>query len=469
MKRLWSVVVATVTATLFLTSFTPANSQDHRPSRLEPAAALIRAANQARTSPSSRGRRLSHEQRVRNFRVVGHSNLGGGGFNADVYAYGDFAYVGVWGNDPEFDIPCPATGVKVVDISRPSHPVLAGILQNPEGTTAEDIVVQHVRTARFEGDLAVAGIQACNSETPVFRGLQFFDVTHPYHPQELGRWRAPGPVGGCHEVDLVVRRSGRVVAACAVPFAEVINGTDEVVVVDATNPYTPHKEAGFAIGRDLGVEPGFEVEEGVGCGPAVFAHSVRFFDQARLLYVSYWDGGTVRLKVGTDLTAVSRTRITPPDEDGDNHSMTLGGRDQSLLLINPEDFSPEDPECEEFDGWGELYIYDNSNPGKTRFLSTFSTSHSRGVRTDGFYSIHNSEFVGEDQVFAAWYSDGIRWIDVSDPTSAFERGHFVPPAAEDPLGFFPTAPIVWGVWPHNGLILASDINSGLWILRPGKG
>lgn len=468
MRRLRNVVLAVLTGALILGGFTPATSQDRDPrQRLDPEKWLIDAANDARNKSSSSTERLSHETRVKNFEVVGHSNLGGDGFNADVYAHGDFAYVGVWGNDPDFDIPCPATGVKVVDISRPSHPAPAAVLQNPEGTTAEDVVVERVSTPRFTGDLAVAGIQACSGDTPVFRGLQFFDVTDAYHPRQLGRWRAPGPVGGCHEISLAVRRSGRVLAACAVEFAEVSNGSDGVVVVNATNPYRPRKLFGFALGRVLGVEPGIGVEEGVGCFPAVFAHSVRFFDRGRVLYASYWDAGTIRFNVGTDgLSVVGRTRITPPDEDGDNHSMTLGGTNESVLLINPEDFSPVDPECEEFGGWGDLYIYDNSNPQETRFLSTFSTPHSRGVRTDGFYSVHNSEFVGSDQVFASWYSDGIRWIDVSDPTSAFERGHFIPPAVEDPLGFFPSAPIVWGVWPHNGLILASDINSGLWILRP---
>jgi hypothetical protein len=49
-------------------------------------------------------------------------------------------------------------------------------------------------------------------------------------------------------------------------------------------------------------------------------------------------------------------------------------------------------------------------------------------------------------------------------------GQFVPPAAADPTGTFPTVPIVWGVYLDRarGLVLASDINSGLWILRPKR-
>ena len=101
---------------------------------------------------------------ARNFRVIGHHDLGGGGLNADVYSHGNFAYVGVWSG------PCPATGVKVVDISNPARPVLAARLQNDPGTSAEDVVVMTVSTPFFRGNLAGDGHQACQRIAPVFRG-----------------------------------------------------------------------------------------------------------------------------------------------------------------------------------------------------------------------------------------------------------------------------------------------------------
>ena len=91
-----------------------------------------------------------------------------------------------------------------------------------------------------------------------------------------------------------------------------------------------------------------------------------------------------------------------------------------------------------------------------------------GNRTDGFYSVHNTEVVRGDQAFSSWYSDGIVWWHIGSSGVTRLRGQFVPPAAPDPMGFFPTVPIVWGVYPDRdaNLILASDINSGLWILKP---
>jgi hypothetical protein len=423
----------------------PQQATSHRGDRLAEAARRVTPA----ASPAAQAKR---------FKLLGHSRLGGGGFNADVWGHRGFAYVGVWGAGPEA---CPATGVKVVDYRNPRRPRLVSRLQNPAGTTAEDVVVRRVHTQAFHGDLAVAGIQACDPGTSVLRGLQFFDVTHPRRPRELGRWAAPRPTGGCHEVDLVMRRDGRVLAGCAIPFAEQINGSDEVVLVDASNPRRPRKVGGWALGRDLGLDP----TQGVGCFAASFAHSVRFFDGGRTVYVSYWDAGTINLRIGNPAAPrfVGRTPIAPPDEDGDNHSMTLakGGR---VLVINPEDFCVGDG----FGGWGEVYLYDNTRPRRTSFLGTFSTPNSRSSRTDGIFTVHNTEVVRGDEAFSSWYSDGIVWWHIGSSGVTRMRGQFVPPAAPDPMGFFPTIPIVWGVYPDRdaNLILASDINSGLWLLKP---
>ena len=404
------------------------------------------------------------KMRTFNFTVVGHSALGGSGLNADVWKHRGYAYVGVWSG------PCPATGVKVADVRNPHNPTLVSRLQNPAKTSAEDVVVRHVDTRRFTGDLAVVGIQACGNpvKSPVFRGLEFFDVTDPTVPREIARYHVNPDTVGCHEVDLAVR-DGRVLAACANVFAEQIVGSDEVIVVDVTNPFQPRKVGGFALGRDLNVDPA-DNPDNLGCFSASFAHSVRFTNAGRSLFASYWDYGTLRFRVHPDgrLTGpVGRTDIAPPDEDADNHSMTLA-RGGGTMVVNPEDFSPID--CgQPYQGWGEAHIYTNHR-GDNRLLSIFSTRDSRSMRTDGFYSIHNTENAGSRraQMFSSWYTDGIVWWSLVNRRNPVMKGQFVPPPTEDPTGTFPPVPIVWGVYPDpaSNLIFASDINSGLWILRP---
>jgi len=69
-------------------------------------------------------------------------------------------------------------------------------------------------------------------------------------------------------------------------------------------------------------------------------------------------------------------------------------------------------------------------------------------------------------------------VDLSDPRRPREVASFVPPPSS-PRQTIATAqggrrdmPLVWGVYPWKGLVLASDMNSGLWVFRvtgDGKG
>jgi hypothetical protein len=401
-------------------------------------------------------------------RVLGRHRLGGDGFNADVWGLGDFAYVGNFGGKYE-DTDCPADGVKVVDISNPRRPKLVSRLQNPPNTAAEDVVVRHVETKAFTGDVATVGIQACGlREDPHperFRGLQFFDVTNPRKPRELSRWSQPSEAPGCHEIDMIVVR-GRAMAGCAFPLAHQMGG-DEIVVVDVSEPRRPKKLFGWS----LPVKP----NSGLGCLPVSVGHNVRFSNDGERLYVSYWDAGTPIL----DISKPSRPRLIgiiekkPRDADGDNHSVAEvpGG----LLIVLHEDFSPALPEVNvggcgtRFGAWGTMRIFSIKEPEKPRFISEFATKNTRrsNMEQPRIYTVHNAEVVGPDQVFLSWYSDGVRWVDIAEPRRPKELASWVPPAGRDPQGFFPNEPIVWGVYPmpDSELVLASDINSGLWVLQ----
>jgi hypothetical protein len=445
-------VLAGVLATTFMAASAAANPP---PRSLDPDARLdatIQAAQQ-------RGQ-AQQPPLLDNFKLVGHSDLGGDIDFGDVWAHGDYAYLGSRCGDQALG----GGGVRVVDISHPTHPTVVSTLANDEFTRAEDVVVRHVSTQSFTGDLAVVGIQACfgsGHEGEVPSGLRFFDVTDAAHPELLSEWDLPEGSIGCHEVDLVQRPDGMVLAGCARNLFDQIDfNTGEqipgaVKFVDASDPTSPQLAASW----EMPVVP----FGGLGCLPVEFAHSVRFTDRGNTAYVSYWDAGTVHLDLANASSPqiVSDTLIAPPDEDGDNHSMTLanGGR---WLVVNPEDFSPED--CGPgFDGWGEAYVYDNADTDHPTFLGTFSTPNSRSTRTDGEFTVHNTEVVLGRQFFSSWYSDGIVWWTMSSNGSSHQLGQFVPPSS-DRFG----VPLVWGVYLDSGheLILASDMGSGLWIVRP---
>jgi hypothetical protein len=92
----------------------------------------------------------------------------------------------------------------------------------------------------------------------------------------------------------------------------------------------------------------------------------------------------------------------------------------------------------------------------------------------GWYTVHNPFVVG-DTAYLSWYGDGLRVIDISDPSSPRETAFFVPgdteashgqqvaPRHNEPVEGGAAA--VWGVYVHGDLILLSDIQQGLFILR----
>ncbi len=125
-----------------------------------------------------------------------------------------------------------------------------------------------------------------------------------------------------------------------------------------------------------------------------------------------------------------------------------------------------------YDEWGYLRFWDVANPSDPIPLSTFATANTRpdprlGPPDDGWYTVHHPVVLG-DRLYAAWYSDGIRVLDIADPTNPREVGFFVPPSGHSATGGIagrPNQPFVWGVYARGDLVLASDHNSGLYILR----
>jgi hypothetical protein len=115
-----------------------------------------------------------------------------------------------------------------------------------------------------------------------------------------------------------------------------------------------------------------------------------------------------------------------------------------------------------FSGWGGLRFFDIRDPAKPVQLSTFATAHATDPDSAGRgpWSVHNPDLAGS-LLFASWYRDGVLAIDVSDPANP--RQAAVWDGADRP-GDAPSINI-WGVVAHNDLVLASDFNYGLYILR----
>ena len=426
-----------------------------------------------------------------NMEVVGHNDLGNRGYNADVWVHEGYAYVGSWGFEDWANGSknrfCPSpeqSGINVVDTRDPANPTVVSTLQNPANTSAEDVVVFTASYGPLAGhDLAVSGIQTCGSrsDTSLFRGLQIWDVTDPASPVEVGRLDTGCCTRGIHELEVRDRTDlGRTFVYTSVPSSEYEDasspsgyrdqqGRGDFRLIDITNPAAPVEVSDWGVVHDLGGPPA----EGLGCDPdPVYGHSAEPSEDGTLAFLAYWDSGFIALDLTDPANPTYRGRtVYPEDADGDAHSSSYDDARQ-LLFTADEDFCKTSGSGTE-KGYGYLRVYDYSDLSDPEQIGEYRTPNSVGAddQRAGDYVIHNPLVVGTD-VYVSWYSDGIRVLDASDPTAPREVASFVPPATNNPVspsqrGVLTNTPQVWGVAydAATGLIYASDMNSGLWILR----
>lgn len=421
--------------------------------------------------------------------VVGHHDLGGRGFNADVWVHEGHAYVGQWGfsdwasGNSRF---CPtgdAAGVAIVDARAPAAPVDVARLTNPAGTSAEDVVVYTAQSGPFEGrDIAAVGLQVCGGsryDRSFDRGLQLWDVTDPATPMELAVLDTGCCPRGLHELEVEHREDlDRTFAYASVPASGYPDsaspsgvrdeqGRGDFRLIDITDPTTPVEVSDWGVIPDLGAPPA----AGQGCDPDPnYGHSAEPSADGKTVFLSYWDSGFIALDVTDPETPVFRGRtVYPMNADGDAHSSTYDDA-RGLLFAADEDFCKTSGAGIEH-GFGYLRVYDYSNLEAPVQIGQFRTPNSVGTddKAAGDYTIHNTWLVG-DTLYISWYSDGIRVVDVANPTAPREVGSFVPPGTRNPVhpsqrGVLTNTAQVWGVVVDDGLVYASDMNSGLWILR----
>jgi hypothetical protein len=419
--------------------------------------------------------------RAKGTRLVGHLPLRG--FNGDVWYHRDTVYVGGWGRTAAH---CPVHGVRVVDVSEPSAPKLISRFAQFEGTTSEDVWVGEIDTSSFQGDIAVVGIQMCNTRLTAmqshdtFRGLAIYDVTNPLRPELLSRVSSGSGTHGVHELSAVQRSDGRVLVVASTPRTyESTNGrVGDVRIVDLTNPKRPDELVDWDVRRDAPAS----VRESAQSGrpfDELLAHSAWTFDGGRKMFVSHWDAGMVFFDISRPSRPryLSRTAYRAGDE-GNAHSGWFSA-DETLFVQNDEAFLPSRtfPRPSRQKEWGYQRFYDLTDPSRPRKLSTFATENAAAgvdgrIPRNGFYAVHNAVLLNNVE-YASWYSDGVRIVDISTPAAPREIGYFVPPARADPEGFI-VAPdgnrfvtMVWGVTVGDepDLVYATDMNSGLWIFR----
>jgi hypothetical protein len=402
-----------------------------------------------------------------NTEVVGHLAPPQRGGYGDVWAHKDVAYLG---NLRQGDCR-PANGIWAIDIEDPAKPRALTSFAKFPGSDGEDVWVGSISTRRFKGDLAAVGIQRCSRQEPGFAGLALYDVTNPAKPKELSRL-ATMVASGVHELGVVQRPDGRVLALAAVPYSfNLSQGRQgDLRIIDITNPRRPRELADWDVRRDGPADARGQLA----ARRDVFDHSAWPFDKGNKLFASFWSAGVQFLDIRDPASPrfIGQTPYRPEDGYRGAHSGWFN-EDETLFIQNDEAMRAVGSGSQAT--WTYQRVFDTSSLESPKLLSTFATESAvpgkdGKVATDGVYSVHNAVIEG-NRSYASWYSDGVRVVDLSDPAKPREVAWFVPPPTS-PRQTAATAqdgrrdmPVVWGVFPYKDVVLASDMNSGLWVFR----
>lgn len=298
-------------------------------------------------------------------------------------------------------------GLTIVDVATPATPTVVSHVagdNNNGGYNDVRVVKTATSTVAFASPLD-------------FSDTEVIDVTDPAHPTKLA------PITEySHSVQVVT--TGNTTALYLATY------TDAVPKYDVTNPLIPLRLGAAVIG-----------------GEVTGVHDLTV--EGDHIYANYTESGMVALDVSGGLdNAVEEGRI-PTSYSHASWVATLSNN-QKVILHGDEGLSGSAD-----DGAAFLRILDG-DPASPTYLDELSRYRSRKE-----VGIHNIQVVG-DKVYLSYYQDGIRIVDLADPTQPTEVAHFNTWDPETAFGAAFEGAV--GVRVANGHVFVADIDRGLIIL-----
>jgi hypothetical protein len=302
------------------------------------------------------------EPRQENVTLVGRgevtnpSGAGNTGRIADVFAYGDHAYLTAF-REPT----CEAGGVHVMDISDLSDPVEvedAFIATSPGSYAGEGIQVIRINQpgrGGFRGDVLIHQNETCDAslvQPGKAGGISLWDVTDPDDPQPLALHAGDydgGPLANTVHSMFAWRNvfDGKT-------YVVLVDNEEftDVDIMDISDPRNP-----VMVNDTLDLWDLFGVQqESPSNLTSVFSHDMMVYKvgQRYVMTMSYWDGGYVLLDVTDprpgEVTLVADHDYAELDEErlargheispeGNAHQNELSP-DRKFMIATDEDFNP---------------------------------------------------------------------------------------------------------------------------------
>jgi hypothetical protein len=339
-------------------------------------------------------------------------------FTSDLWVQGTVAYTGTWGARASGAVPLRGNTVFTWDIGDPANPTLTDSVM-VDAATVNDVKI------RADGRLAVITHEGSADGQ---NGVTLLDLADPLHPTVIVRFTTTierGVHNAWLEGDYVY------VAAAGGDAASGLR------ILDVSDPQNPQVVSSFY-------------------GGSSFLHDVYVRDG--LAFLSHWNAGLIILDVGNGMAGGS-----PENPVEVSRVRTAGGQTHNAwywpaggyVFVGEEDFQTP----------GVVHVIDVTDLARPAEVATFSVS--RATPPHNFWLDEANGIL-----YAAWYSEGIRALDVSGELlgELDRQGREI--AARNYSGAGPcaadlgSATCTWAPQLDGGLVYLSDMNSGLWVLRP---
>jgi hypothetical protein len=329
---------------------------------------------------------------AKNVIQVGHLDLEGGGM---VDVKGNLAAVGHMG---------PPWATTLLDVADPAQPRILSRIEVRPGT--------HSHKARICGSTLVINVERYGRGGDGTAGLALFDISDPRRPKETAFYRTGG--SGVHRFQLDCARKLVYAGSGAEGFQN-----DIALIIDIGDPTRP---------REVGRWGGPEQLRAAGERPAFSGASTRTHHPLRLgnrLYVSLWDQGFAILDISDPAQPrlVSHINYHKGGSAPTHTALPVGHQilGKNWLIVFDEEMGGGDPPA-------FMRVYDITDEKRPIPAATFQVPRDPSGKTGGRFGAHQPhESVGPDNlVYAAWFSGGLRVIDLSDPYRPREAGHYIP-------------------------------------------
>jgi len=333
----------------------------------------------------------------KNVTLVGNLDIDGGGM---VDVQGSLAAVGHMG---------PPYATSLVDVADPARPRIISRIKARPGT--------HSHKARICGKTLVINVESYGVGGDGHAGLALYHIDNPVEPREIAFYAMGGmSTGGTgvHRFQLDCSRKLVYASGSADGFQGNIT-----MIIDISNPAHPRE-----IGRWW--FPGQHIAGGERSSWG--GSSIRTHHPLRMgnrLYVSLWFGGFAIL----DISDITKPRFTSHANyhNGDGsptHTAlpvphSINGK--YWLIVFDEELGGSDPPA-------YMRVFDITDEKHPKQVGVFHVPRDPSGKTGGRFGAHQPhEHVGKDNlIYGAWFSGGLRVIDISNPYLPREVGHYIP-------------------------------------------